>query len=170
MPLTLSGTDGVLDNSGALIRGAVKSATGTAVDFTGIPSWAKRITVMINAVSTNGSSLPIVQLGDSAGIETTGYNGYYFLNTTYRGATTSGVVFNGVEAIASVNYGQVVFVLADTSNSWSFSAIAVDGGSALGSTQCAGTKQLSATLDRIRITTVNGTDTFDAGSINILYE
>jgi hypothetical protein len=29
---------------------------------------------------------------------------------------------------------------------------------------------LSGTLDRIRLTTVNGSDTFDAGSINIIYE
>jgi hypothetical protein len=33
-----------------------------------------------------------------------------------------------------------------------------------------GSKTLAGTLDRIRITTVNGTDTFDAGQINILYE
>jgi len=34
----------------------------------------------------------------------------------------------------------------------------------------AGTKTISGVLDRIRLTTVNGTDTFDAGSVNILYE
>jgi hypothetical protein len=33
-----------------------------------------------------------------------------------------------------------------------------------------GSVTLSGTLDRVRITTVNGTDTFDAGTINILYE
>lgn len=31
-------------------------------------------------------------------------------------------------------------------------------------------KTLSATLDRVRLTTVNGTDTFDAGLVNIIYE
>jgi len=33
-----------------------------------------------------------------------------------------------------------------------------------------GSKTLSDTLTQVRITTVNGTDTFDAGTINILYE
>ena len=37
-------------------------------------------------------------------------------------------------------------------------------------TICAGRVTLSGALDRVRVTTVNGTDTFDAGSINILYE
>jgi hypothetical protein len=34
----------------------------------------------------------------------------------------------------------------------------------------AGAKSLAGTLDRVRITTVNGTDVFDVGAINILYE
>ena len=157
--------------SGTIVQGtAVASTSGTSIDFTGIPSWAKKITVMINGVSTNGSSLPIARLGDSGGVETTGYNGYYFSSTSYRAATSSGVVFNGVSGAAAVTYGQIVFCLLDTNNSWSFSSVTTDSGSALGSTQCCGTKQLSETLDRIRITTVNGTDTFDAGTINIQYE
>jgi hypothetical protein len=156
---------------GTIVQGtAVASTSGTSIDFTSIPSWVKRVTVMFNGVSTNGSSLPIVQLGDSGGVETSGYNGYYFLNSSFRGATSSGVVLNAATGSAAVNYGQLVFCLLDTNNSWSFSTVTTDGGSALGSTQCCGTKQLSATLDRIRITTVNGTDTFDAGTINIQYE
>ena len=157
--------------SGTLVQGtAVASTSGTSIDFTSIPSWVKKITVMFNGVSTNGSSLPIVQLGDSGGVETSGYDGYYFASTSFRGATSSGVVFNGVGGATAVTYGQLVFCLLDSSNSWTFSNVTTDSVSALGSTQCCGTKQLSATLDRIRITTVNGTDTFDAGSINIQYE
>ena len=33
-----------------------------------------------------------------------------------------------------------------------------------------GSKQIVGTLDRIRITTVNGTDQFDAGTINVSWE
>jgi hypothetical protein len=59
--------------------------------------------------------------------------------------------------------------LLDTSNTWSsFHSMALSN---LANTlNGAGSVTLSATLDRIRITTVNGTDTFDAGSINIAYE
>jgi hypothetical protein len=149
---------------------AQNSTSGTSIDFTGIPSWVKRITVMFNGVSTNGSSLPIVQLGDSGGVETSGYNGYYFASTSFRGATSSGVIFNAVGGATAVTYGQLMFCLLDSSNSWTFSTVTTDSVSALSSTQCCGTKQLSETLDRIRLTTVNGTDTFDAGSVNIMYE
>ena len=156
---------------GTIVQGtAVASTSGTSIDFTSIPSWVKRITVMLNGVSTSGSSRPIVQLGDSGGVETTGYNGYYFLDTSNRGATSSGVVFNAIGGAGATNYGQVVFCLLDTSNSWTFSAVVVDNNVMGGSVQCCGTKQLSATLDRVRITSTNGTDTFDAGTINIQYE
>lgn len=42
-------------------------------------------------------------------------------------------------------------------------------GTAVASTS-GGTISLAGALDNVRLTTVNGTDTFDAGSINILYE
>lgn len=154
----------------AITRATAQSSTsGTSVDFTGIPSTAKRITVMLNGVSTNGSSSLIIQLGDSGGVEITGYNGYWFVNPSIRGSLSSGININGYSASTAVSYGQVTICLLD-SNLWSFSSLIAEGSYGLLSQQCAGTKTLSATLDRIRLTTENGTDTFDAGSINILYE
>ena len=50
------------------------STSGTSIDFTGIPSWVKRITVMFNGVSTNGTSNPLIQIGDSSGVAITGYS------------------------------------------------------------------------------------------------
>jgi hypothetical protein len=147
---------------------AVASTSGTSIDFTGIPSWVKRITVMLQDVSTNGSSNLLIQLGDSGGVETTGYLGAGNNSavgvsnfTTGFGsnlANTSGSILQGIVTIQNIN-----------GNSWIASgALSRSDAAALGTT--AGSKSLSATLDRVRITTVNGTDTFDAGSINILYE
>jgi hypothetical protein len=150
---------------------AVASTSGTAIDFTGIPSWAKRITVMFNGVSTNGTSNVQIQLGTSGGIQTTGYAGTF----GYIGATTG--IFNLTtgfgsynDAAADVRSGSLAISLLDGSTGlWVCSGL-------LGWTNrgfvlpTSGAKTLSGTLDRVRITTVNGTDAFDAGSINILFE
>ena len=170
-----TGTAVVNGVSSAIVSGtAVATTSGTSIDFTGIPSWAKRITVMFNGVSTNGSSRVIIQLGDSGGIETTGYSsGSYFLQSTASNGFTDGtsgfiIYWDGAEAL---RYGVMQINLLNAStNLWSeFGSFAVDASSD-GLVLCSGNKALSATLDRIRITTVNGTDTFDAGSINITYE
>jgi len=152
---------------------AKASTSGTSIDFTGIPSWAKRITVMFNGVSTNGTSAPLIQLGDSGGFETTGYLGSS--NRSNDGGTnicdnyTAGFGINGASA-SNVYHGSVVLTLI---NAATFTWLAA-GQLSLSSTTTfvttAGSKSLSAALDRIRITTVNGTDTFDAGTINIAYE
>ena len=153
-----------------LTSGTAVTASGTSVDFTGIPSWVKRITVMFSGVSLSGASSFLIQLGDSGGIETTGYSGAGMRNGTnsVQGAFfTTGFGFNNITAATS--YSGSIYINNVDGNTW------VANGSAGGSATeififTAGGKTLSATLDRVRITTVNGTDTFDAGSINILYE
>jgi hypothetical protein len=154
------------ENGTLLISGTAVTASGTSVDFTGIPSWAKRITVMLSGVSTNGTSNPIIQLGDSGGVEASGYSAvamYSSGDTTY---TTGFGIASGLAANSIV--GSAVISLVDAStNTW-----VVQGCfyySSVGNLM-AGGKSLSATLDRVRITTVNGTDTFDAGTINIMWE
>jgi len=148
---------------------AVASTSGTSIDFTGIPSWVKRITVMFSGVSTNGTSNYLVQLG--AGSPTTsGYLGASSIVTTGVSCTnfTTGVgVVNNIGA-ATVVHGSMT-ITAFGSNVWVASGVSAISG-ALGTMQTGGSVTLSGTLDRVRITTVNGTDTFDAGTINILYE
>jgi hypothetical protein len=159
---SLSGT------SGAITLGtAVASTSGTTIDFTGIPSWAKRVTVMLNAVSTNGTSLPLIQLGTSSGVTTSGYTS--FADNSY-GAGVSQTTGFGIERIGAAATSRIgIAVIANISgNNWVFSYNGVQVGTAIASG--AGAVSLAAVLDRIRITTVNGTDTFDAGSINIMYE
>jgi len=176
MSVVINGSAGVTTNSGAVYNGiasgtAVASTSGTSIDFTSIPSWVKRITVMFNAVSTNGSSLPQIQLGDSGGIETTGYVSVVTANNAATAAnSTTGLLVNAIGNAGYVVTG-IVIITTLGSNLWVSSTVTTTD-AALGnfSITGAGRKTLSDTLDRIRITTVNGTDTFDAGSINILYE
>jgi hypothetical protein len=149
---------------------AQASTSGTSIDFTGIPSWAKRITVMFSEISTNGSSFPIVQIGDSGGIEATGYTGATGYSGVGSGANSySTGFFLNIGVAASTLTSGVASLLNISGNQWVFGLSAGYVGSAY-SLSGGGNKTLSATLDRVRITTVNGTDTFDAGSINISYE
>lgn len=147
---------------------AVASTSGTSIDFTSLPTGIKRITVMLNGVSTNGTSIIQVQLGDSGGIETTGYlTSVWQANTNNANVTTGFALGAGALAINTLS-GHVVFTLLG-SNIWVGSGV-IARTDAADSRILGGNKSLSDVLDRVRITTVNGTDTFDAGSINILYE
>lgn len=147
----------------------IATTSGTSHDFTGIPSWVKRITLNISGVSTNGTSLIILQLGDAGGIEATGYVGSV-MNTTTEFIFSTGFNITANNSAVSAWHGAVTITLLDSStNTWAAAINTAVGAS--GFLSCGGgSKSLSATLDRIRLTTVNGADTFDAGSINILYE
>ena len=143
----------------------VATTSGTSVDFTSIPSTVKRITVMFNGVSTNGSNDYIIQIGDSGGIENTGY----VSESSDRGGdatSTEGFILTRTSTSTSACYG-IATICNFSSNSW-ISSANISITDIVSSS--AGSKSLSATLDRIRITTVGGTDTFDAGSVNIMYE
>jgi hypothetical protein len=156
-------------SGGITVGTAVASTSGTSIDFTSIPSTAKRVTVMFNGVSTNGSSPPIIQLGDSGGIETTGYDGDSAQIHTGANGSAISTGFNiYTNASTNVLYGQAIISYFG-SNTWICSFVGGTTGNPL-VLVTGGAKTLSDVLDRVRITTVNGTDTFDAGSINILYE
>lgn len=144
------------------------STSGTAINFTDIPSWAKRITVTLNGVSTNGTSALLLQVG-STSYSTTGYNGQAW-TATGGGVITSGLPLTTASAAgASVN--SVAVLTLTGSNTWSLMALTGVANSSNNGYHAVGiSPALSGALDRIRLTTANGTDTFDAGSVNILYE
>ena len=175
MAVTINGSAGVTTNSGAvydsLQRGTAVTASGTSVDFTSIPSWVRRITVMFSGVSTSGTSVVQVQIG-SGSFTTSGYVsscGYISATSAQTNLYSSGfVVMNSV--VAAQAYNGIVTICNISSNTWVESgSIGNNTGSGANFTS-AGNIALSGTLDRVRITTVNGTDTFDAGTINIIYE
>jgi hypothetical protein len=157
--------------AGTITSGTAVTASGTAVNFTDIPAGVKRITVMFDAVSTNGTSNWLVQLGDSGGIENTGYIsvGTFVGSSTGANNYTAGFgLFMG--SAGHVGQGLIIFSNL-TGNVWTAGGSLAGSGSAAGFIYATfGSKTLSDTLTQVRITTVNGTDTFDAGTINIMYE
>lgn len=151
---------------------AVASTSGTSIDFTSIPSWVKRITVIFSGVSTNGTSPPQIQLG-SGSITTSGYLG---ANTITGAAAVSasftagfGLGVNTTQWSVAATIGGAVTLFLISGNTWVCSG-ATAASNVANMFFTAGSVPLSGALDRIRITTANGTDTFDAGSINIMYE
>jgi len=150
---------------------AVASTSGTSIDFTGIPAWVERITINFSGVSTNGTSNYLIQLGTGSTTYTTsGYAGSGSL-VAAGGVTTArstAGLFLRVNSAGSITHGQAVITLL-TGNTYSMTGTLGDsvndqlyiGGSSIA---------LAAALTAVRITTVNGTDAFDAGSINIIYE
>jgi hypothetical protein len=147
--------------------GNAVAASGTAIDFTSIPSWAKRIEIPISGLSTNGTSAVLVQLGDSGGIETTGYISSTSIVTGVTN-TTFGFGVIATPAVDSVMHGLVSLSLVDAStNTWSCAFVGGGSNAAYVLIQ-GGSKSLSAALDRVRLTTFGG-DTFDAGSVRINY-
>lgn len=147
---------------------AVASTSGVSITFTGIPSWAKRITVMFNGVSTSGTSVKQIQLG-SGSVQTTGYTSSTTTTGTTSGTSTSTTGFAYGSSIATDVILGTMTILNVSGNIWVCSH-STYANSTPQSTFGGGGVTLSGALDRLVITTVNGTDTFDAGSINIMYE
>lgn len=149
---------------------AIATTSGTAIDLnTAIPSWVRRITIAYNGVSLNGSAHTIIQLG-SGSFTTSGYasTGAYAGSSNQAGvaSATNGLIAHGGSSTNALT--GTMTIVAMGSNLWAAShsgslstSIGVMG---------SGSVTLGGTLDRVRITTTNGTDAFDAGSINILYE
>lgn len=153
------------------IGSPVASTSGTAIDFTGIPTWANRVTLNLAGVSSSGTNAFLIQLGTASGIEVSGYSGC----GVYVGGTNAakGTSFTNGFAVspdtgASVFINGAVTITRLVNNTWCMSSSTgrVDGYLFLGG----GSKALASVLDRVRITTNGGTDTFDAGTINITYE
>jgi hypothetical protein len=149
------------------------AATPSAVtftDFTGIPSWVKRITVMFNGVSLNNTANILIQLGTTSGFASTGYTSTSITLNNASGSagssSTNGfLVFDGTASY--VFQGSCVISLV-SSNSYvsSHSYLINTTNIVIGS----GSISLGGTLNSVRIISSDNTGTFDAGTINILYE
>jgi hypothetical protein len=170
MAIVLDGNN--LLTSGVLNSMTAQSASGTSVDFTGIPAGVKRVTVMYSGVSTSSTSPLLIQLGTSGGITTTGYNqgGWYSTAAGGYNNTTAGFALMGTSYSQASNgfHGSYVFSLLGN-NIWAGQGLFYVTTNVY-YCLCAGSVSLSGALTTIRNTTNNGTDTFDAGTINVLYE
>lgn len=169
----VSSTGMVADSLGTLrplVSGTtVASTSGTSIEFTGIPNWVKRITVMVNGVSGASTNDILVRLGISTGLETTGYNGSsskVLASTVVSTALNSGFnLFPSPVALSSLQ--GILFLTNLSGNLWVCSGSIGDFNSTATCT-IAGSKTLGGVLDRIGL--VIPSSTFDAGSINIMYE
>jgi hypothetical protein len=142
---------------------------GTVIVHTGIPTWARRVTIMFSGLSTNGSNPLIVQVG-SGTFKTTGYLGAAAVIEGATGYTTGFGIGNTNVNNADIHHGTLVLNLLDSStNTWVVTGTtARSDGVEVGLT--GGAVALSGALDRIRFTSSTGTDLFDAGMTNIMWE
>lgn len=158
------------DVTGIVLATQQNSTSGTSIDFTSIPSGTKEITVMLSGVSTSGTNQLLIQLGDSGGVETSGYVGVTD-DTSSRTLMSSAGFSDNTSGAGFVRRAVCRLNLMDSAtNTWIATYDTVfDNSGSYGARYTRGTKALTATLDRVRITTSGGTDTFDAGTINISY-
>lgn len=159
---------------GTAVNLPTDGSAGSNIDFTGIPSWAKRITVMMNGTSLNALTPFLIQLGTSAGVTNSGYTsywGYAYGPGTGTAASTAGF---GIHCGAAAEIIWTNMIISNvTGNTWlaSHSGALVTGPGGTGvQITGGGNVTLSGTLDRVRITSVNGTALYDLGSVNIMYE
>lgn len=147
------------------------STSGTDIDFTGIPSWVKRITVIFNGVSSTAASSNLSIVIGSAGLfETSGYSSLsiYALGAGASGAAISTTAFISANSPGAADTVSGNITITNVSgNTWVSSGVLAATTSSY-AWMSGGSKSTSATLDRVRVTTSAGT--FDAGTINILYE
>jgi hypothetical protein len=162
-------TSAVITGTSVLTSATAQASTsGTSIDFTGIPSYVKRITVMFNGVSTSGTSAIQIQFGDAGGVENTGYSSQAFQYNSGSTTTSTTGFINSQSSTAAGTQSGAMTLVSMGSNIWLSSGNLLTSGGSIAVN--AGIKTLSDTLTQLRITTVNGTDTFDAGTINIMYE
>ena len=157
-----------MPTAGFTLGTPVASTSGTSIDFTGIPSGTKQIIVGFDGVSVSGTSKMMIQIGDASGVATTGYKGdsHFHSGTTTNVTTGFTSAFTGA---AADHFGQAIITLTNLStNTWVCTGSAGHS-TGTGMVSFAGGKALSAELDRIRVTTIGGSDTFDLGSLNITY-
>jgi hypothetical protein len=168
------GTDGAGNlswvNGRMVLETAQTTTSGTFKDFTGIPSWVKRVTVMFNGVSLTSTADLLVQLGTSGGIENTGY-----ASSSSGGATTINTFSSVAGFIVAAGSNAVTqsghMVITNISGNIWISSHMTARSDAASTRFGGGTKTLGGTLTQLRITNeATGTNSFDAGSINILYE
>lgn len=166
------GSLGRNDLGESLIRIGTQQATtsGTFKEFTGIPSWARRITVALWFVSTNGTANILVQLGTGGAPTTSGYTAqtvFSWASGVVPASSADGIpIFNNAASYS--HFGHLTFTNVG-GNAWVASGQFTTGGTQ-GSIVSSGFIELAGVLNYLRIVTANGTDAFDAGAVNISWE
>lgn len=151
-------------------RQAVVTASGqTTLAQTGVPTWANRVQAVLSLISTNGTSDLLLQVGNGFYV-TTGYVcNYQGFTGGATGTLTSPAGFLvDVDNVANTQSGTITLERHPGTNRWIATGMVRRDGASLGF--LAGEINLGGALDRIRLNTVNGTDTFDAGTVSFSWE
>jgi hypothetical protein len=149
--------------------GSVATTSGTSKGFFDLPDNVVEVIFGIHGVGTNGSSNILLQIGDAGGVENTdyfsGYEGILTSGATGSVTATAGFLLSSM-ANTRLLYGHVRMRRIDDSiNLWSVSGfLSCDDGTDVNFAN-GGNKAISAVLDRVQLTTANGTDAFRAGII-----
>jgi hypothetical protein len=174
MTLTLNGTNGITFPSGAVSNGiaamgVVATTSGTTVDFTLPVTGVRRVSLLLGGVSTSGTNAMLLQIGPSGGVETSGYAGAGWDGSASYAHPSNGFSDNTALGANLREWFYTLMLLDPATNTW---MAMLNGGlsNAAGSRFFSGRKAISGALAKIRLTTVGGTDTFDAGNVNLYYE
>ena len=150
-----------------VLETAIATTSGAAITLPSIPSWVKKISIMFIDLSTTGTSDYLIQIG-SGSIDTTGYISTSTYISSGSGVPVSSTIgFNLHQLQAGGSYTGHLTLEHFGNNIWVSTAFI---GSAGALCTNAGNKTLVGVLDSMQLTTVSGTETFDAGSVNIRYE
>lgn len=151
---------------GATLAAQQATTSGTAFDFTGIPADVNEIVAMFDGISLTGTDEYLIQLGDSGGVETAGYESVSGLGGATTQSSTAGFMISGINAAEFIS-GMMIMKRMN-GNKWVSMHELHRPGGGLSSIQGSGIKTLSGTLDRVRLTRT-GSNTFDGGAVAIAY-
>lgn len=159
-------------STGPLTEMGSQTSAGTNNVFSSIPSWAKKITVVFDAISLSGSANLLLQLGTSAAIESSSYaSNCATVQSSATVITTD--TFGIVTRLAGTsNYASgIIDLIKIYGNFWiAKGAVRHFGASDFVST-VTGQKNLSGAIGQLRLISSNGTDTFkSSGAFNVFYE
>jgi hypothetical protein len=147
----------------------INTTSGTNLTLANnIANTVKRITLQFAGLSTSGTSIPIIRLGVGGVAETTNYLGGASTGTTGGGGSV-GISLSSSNAASHVRHGSITLTRMGETNTWVASGILNHSDSSLYGT-VAYSKSLAGALNSIFLTTTNGTDTFDAGSVSVTLE
>jgi hypothetical protein len=163
---------------GMLVLGTAVTASGTSFGFAGtVPSWAQRVTVTFNGISTDGTSFYALRVRANGNVVSSGYVGaagsiYETENITVN-VTTTEIALQAAAPVAGTAMSGVVTLtkMNATGPVWAYSGTTyASGGAVPVMSYTAGVVALSNALDGVSLTTAGGLNNFDAGTMNILYE
>jgi hypothetical protein len=151
---------------GEIVAETVQATTsGTAFDFTSLPANIQRITIILEQLSWDGGDGTLIQIGDSGGIEATGYDSDGSTSSSNLNSSTGFVVFSNTDAHL---HDTIITLTRIDGNKWVEGHAGHRDGGNLGQ-YGGGRKELSGELDRVRLTRT-GTNNADSGLVNVFYE